>query len=84
MNTRCDGLTPNIRTRHMDSHQFQFEMWRMASRFYDPEWMKYNTIRRTYPLWFANRTALIYARYARRKLLRWGKLMDIDNFFEED
>ncbi|MCL7412925.1 MAG: B12-binding domain-containing radical SAM protein [ANME-2 cluster archaeon] len=82
--TRYDGLTANIRTRHMDSRQLQLEIWRMASRFYDIEWMKYNTIRRTYPLWFAKRTARIYARYTRRKLLRWGKLRDSDDFFEED
>jgi hypothetical protein len=68
----------------MDSRQLLLEIWRMASKFYDIEWMKYNTIRRTYLLWFAKRTALIYARYARRKLLRWGRLRDIEDFFEED
>ena len=82
--TKYDGLTSNIRTKQMSSKEIQFETWKMAGQFYDSNWMKHTTIRKTYPLWFAKKTAVLFLKYARRRLLRLFGIQDIDDFFKED
>lgn len=82
--TRYDGLTANIRTKQMTDREIQFETWKMAAQFYDSNWKNYTTIHRTYPLWFAKKSAILSVKYIRRKLLRLLGLKTIEDFFEED
>lgn len=82
--TRYDGLTANIRTKHMSDREIQFETWKMAARFYDRYWKNYTTIPRIYPAWFAKKAAILSLKYVRRKLLRFLGLKKTEDFFDED
>jgi len=82
--SKCDGLTANVRTRHLTDVQLQYETWRMFARYYGVQWLAWSRIVRNYPLWSLGTILKLYPRYAMRRLLYTLHLRSKRDFFEQD
>ncbi|MEM2991114.1 MAG: radical SAM protein, partial [Halobacteria archaeon] len=79
-----DGIYANVRTKYLTREEIQYNMWKMAASYYDYEWMRWNLMRRHYPVYFYKELLKLTPKYLYRKLLRKLGLKTEMQFFEED
>lgn len=82
--SRYDGLTANVRTRHLTDDELQYETWKMFAKYYDVRWVAWSRVVRNYPLWALRTILRLYPRYVLRRLLYTLHLKTERDFFEED
>ncbi|MEM2934687.1 MAG: radical SAM protein [Methanocellales archaeon] len=82
--SKYTGLIANVNTKHLSARQIQMEVWEMATKFYNFDWVRYNKIKKIYPKWFLVKAFRLAPRYMARKLLTSLKLKTKEDFFEKD
>jgi len=82
--SKYDGLTANIRTRHLSDKQLQYETWKMFAKYYDVRWLLHTRVVRNYPLWSLKTILKLYPRYIWRRVLYTLRIRSEQDFFEQD
>jgi len=82
--SKYDGLTANIRTRHLSDAELQYETWKMFAKYYDVRWLLHTRIVRNYPLWALKTILKLYPRYLWRRVLYTLRVRSERDFFEQD
>lgn len=82
--SRYNGIYANVHTKHLTVDELQYEVWKMASKYYDFNWIKWNNVKKIYPVWFWRKFVAVSCRFIWRRILRNLGLRDLMDFYEED
>lgn len=82
--SKYNGVYANVHTKHLTVDELQYEVWKMAAKYYDINWVRWNNIKDLYPRWFWKKFIEVSFRYIWRRVLRALRLRDFKDFYKTD